>query len=170
MRKMVLTAMLLGVATTGSLRAETAGSVTFTVKTKATQEKYAPRNVVAIWVTDSKGAFVKTLAVHAEKRLKYLTVWAAQSKGNVADAVTGATLKVDQTHTVKWECCDSQGKPVADGDYEIHVEFSNANKAGPLTPAGHIKFTKGAAAVQIEPEPLPFFELMKLSYTPKKAE
>lgn len=168
MKKMFLMPLLLSSFAVGSLLAATTGSVTFTVKTKPTKEKYAPRNVVAIWVTNAEGDFIKTLAVHAKKRKKYLKIWAKQSKKDITDAVTGATLKTDQLHTVKWDCCDVKGNPVADGDYEIHIEFTNGNKQGPVTPAGHIKFTKGAAATQVEPEKLPCFEMMKLDYTPNK--
>jgi len=158
--------MLVSLFMAGTLMAATEGSVSFTVKTIATDEKYKPFNVMAIWVTNSKGEFVKTLAYHADKRKKYLKVWKKQSDKNTTDAVTSATLSTHESRTVKWDCKDAKGNLVPDGEYEIHVEFSNANKAGPVTPDGYIKFTKGTKAVTLTPEKLPNFEGMKLEFTP----
>ncbi len=169
MKRVIVTAPLLLLLAASPLAADTAaGTASFTVKTVATAEKYKPFNVMALWVTDAEGKFVRTLAMHAAKRQPYLKVWLKSSKKNIADAVTGATLKAHAAYTVKWDCRDADGKPVPDGDYEIRVEFSNANKEGPVTPAGHIKFTKGAKAVTIEPENLPHFTDMKLEFTPAK--
>ena len=168
MHKLVSIALLVSLCIANTLMAATKGSVSFTVKTIATNEKYKPFNVMAIWVTDSKGEFVKTLAYHAKKRKKYLKVWKKSSDKNITDAVTSATLSTHESRTVKWNCTDAKGYLVPDGEYQIHVEFSNANKAGPVTPDGHIKFTKGPKAVMLEPAKLPHFEGMKLQYTPSK--
>ncbi len=48
----------------------TQGKGTLTFVTTATDGKYAPRHVLAVWVADSKGKFVKTLLVRARKRKK----------------------------------------------------------------------------------------------------
>jgi hypothetical protein len=146
----------------------TAGSVEFSVRTKPTKEKYAPRNVIAIWVTDSKGNFVKTLEVYGKKRKKYLKAWTKQSKKNEVDAVTGATLKKHKTHTVTWDCRDTKGNLMPDGDYQIHVEFTNKNGQGPTTPPGHIQFKKGSKSISLTPKKLPCFDKMTLKYTSHK--
>lgn len=162
--------MLLALFVTATAKGDTSGSVTFTVTTKAVKARYSPRHVMAIWVTNSKGEFVKTLAIHAKSQKKRLTTWIKQSKKNAVDAVTGATLKTHQTHTVTWDCLDVKGKSVPDGDYQIHVEFTSANSQGPVTPALHIQFHKGLKAVSMTPKPLPYFVEMKLIYTPQKVK
>ena len=143
-----------------------ATSAKLSLTTKPTGKKYSPKHVIAIWVTDSKGKFVKTLEVYGKKRRKYLKVWTANSKENTVDAVTGATLKKHQTHTVTWDCRDAKGKLVADGEYLIHVEFTEENKQGPRTPAKHIQFKKGETAVSLTPKDLSNFVKIKLDYTP----
>lgn len=142
------------------------GSVEFTVRTKPITGKYAPRHVIAIWVTNSNGDFIKTLAVHGGKQKKRLKTWAQQSKKNEVDAVTGATLKAYQAHTVTWNCRDAKGNPVPDGEDQIHVEYTSSNKQGPVTPSSHIQFRKGSKAVVLAPKKLNHFDLIKLNYTP----
>ena len=160
--------ILLAFFTATTVLGGTSGSVEFTVRTKPTKEKYAPHNVVAIWVTDSKGNFVKTLEIYGRKRKKYLISWTKQSKKNEVDAVTGATLKKHQTHTVAWDCRDNKGNLMPDGNYQLHVECTNKNGQGPTTPSGHIQFKKGSRAVSFTPKDLPYFDKMKLNYTPQK--
>src|SRR3569832_2827568 len=52
---------------------------------------YAPRNVVAVWIQDGGGNFVKTIGRWAAQRKQYLLQWTAKAGPNAADAVTGAT-------------------------------------------------------------------------------
>ena len=54
--------------TKDSVPGNTPGVVEFSVMTKPAGGKYAPRNVLAIWVADNEGNFVKTLDVQANKR------------------------------------------------------------------------------------------------------
>jgi hypothetical protein len=128
--------------------------------------KYAPRHVVAVWVADAKGGFVKTLAVYGLKEKKRLKTWAAQSKRNETDAVTGATLKRYQKHTVVWDCRDAGGDVVPDGDYRILVEYTCANQQGPVMPKAALQFTKGSKSIKLEPDDIEYFEDIKLTYKP----
>jgi len=48
--------------------AQTNGTLAVSVTTSSTGGNYAPRNIVAIWVEDNSGKFVKTL-------LAYANVW-----------------------------------------------------------------------------------------------
>lgn len=159
--------MILALFVTAAAKGDTNGSVEFTVTTKPAKGKYSPRHVMAIWVTNSKGEFVKTLAVCGKNQKKRLATWAKQSKKNDVDAVTGATLKTHQTHTVTWDCRGAKGKSVPDGDYQIHVEFTSSNGQGPVTPAAHIQFQKGLKAVSMTPKALRYFDKMNLKYTPQ---
>jgi len=143
---------------------DTAGSVEFTATTKSAKGKYAPRHVVAIWVTDSKGGFVKTLEVRGRKMKKHLRTWTAQSKNSEVDAITGATLKTHLAHTVTWDCRDIRGALLPDGEYQIHVELTDKNGQGPVTPPGHIEFTKGPQEISSTPKDLPFLTKIRLKY------
>jgi hypothetical protein len=146
---------------------ETAGSVEFSVTTRPTDGAYAPRHVIAIWVTDGKGAFVKTLELCARKQKRHLLSWARSSNQNEVDAVTGATIEAHRTHTVRWDCRDAGGNPVPDGEYQIQVEFTEKNGQGPATPPRHIRFSKGPKALSLTFEELPHFGKINLQYTPR---
>jgi len=70
----------------------------------------------------------KTLKKRAANREQYLYTWRATSNQNVVDAVTGATLSSHETHRVTWDCRDTAGAVVPDGDYRIRVEFTSGDK------------------------------------------
>ncbi len=150
-------------------KAKPTGPVKFSVETKRDKGKYAPKHVLAIWVTDAKGKFVRTLEIYGKKRMKYLTVWGKNSKQNTADAITGATLKKHVAHNVVWDCRDAKGKLVPNGYYYIQVEFAEEHKRTQMMPLRHVKFQKGAKAVSIKPKDTPNFVKIKLDYTPEKA-
>ena len=160
--------VLTALAVVAAQKAKPTGPVKFSVETKKTRGKYAPKHVLAIWVTDSKGKFVRTLEVYGKKRMKYLKVWARNSKKNTVDAITGATLRKHVPHNVAWDCRDAKGKLVPDGTYHIHVEFTEVNGQGPVMPLRHVKFRKGAKAVSIKPKNTRNFVNIKLDYTPGK--
>ena len=168
--KMIISVFVLtALAVVAAQKTKPTGPVKFSVETKRTRGKYAPKHVLAIWVTNEKGKFVRTLEVYGKKRMKYLKVWARNSKKNTVDAITGATLKKHVPHNVVWDCRDAKGKLVPDGTYHIHVEFSEVNGKGPIMPLRHVKFRKGAKAISITPKDTPNFVKIKLDYTPEKA-
>ena len=59
--------------------AATDGTVSFTVRTLNYNTSYDPNNIMAIWVVDDSGAFVKTLKKRAASREQYLYRWIASS-------------------------------------------------------------------------------------------
>jgi len=144
----------------------TAGSVEFTVTTKPTGEKYTPQHALAIWVTDSKGNFIKTLKIQGQKTKFFLSTWMTKAKPSEINAVTGATLKAHQIHTVTWDCRDALGNLMPDGKYQIHVEFTEKNGQGPVTPSDYIRFTKGTKPLSLTFDDLTYFYKMELHYTP----
>ena len=167
--KMIVTLFVLtALAVVAAEKAKPTGPVKFSVETKRTKGKYAPKHVLAIWVTNAKGKFVRTLEVYGKKRRKYLKVWAKNSKKNTVDAITGATLKKHVPHNVVWDCRDARGKLVPDGAYHIHVEFTEVNGQGPVMPLRHVKFRKGAKPVSLKPKNTRNFVNIKLDYMPEK--
>jgi len=139
------------------------GTVTFSVKTVSTNTGFSPKHILAIWVEEGPGTFVKTLKLRADKRKQYLYTWNNKSSGNTVDAITGATLSSHTTHTVTWDCTNTSGQVVADGEYEITVEFTSEHAQGPIT---SITFDKTAEAVHITPADLSYFIDMDLVFTP----
>jgi len=143
--------------------AQTAGTVSFTVKTVTAAGEFAPKNVVAIWVTNASGTFQKSLKVMAATRKPYLYQWKAASLQNITGAITGATLSSHQTHTVSWNCQTAGGTVVADGDYKIWVEFTEKNGQGPYT---SYLFSKGLIADTLTFSNAANFNNIQIIYTP----
>jgi hypothetical protein len=172
MRKIELViaaALLSGLACTASAITATEGQVTLTIKTKTTGRQFAPRHVLAIWVEDSQGKFVRTLKYQAKAYRMYLVEWnkiTRKEKTPLVDAVTGASLRKHEVHTVTWDGKDSKGQVVPDGFYHIRVEFSEKNGKGPATPPRHIRFLKGPKPMSVKPRPLAYFKDIVLEYKP----
>lgn len=145
------------------------GTVVFSFDTKSTGSDFAPRHVLAVWVTDSKGRFIKTLECREKNYGRYLVQWARAAGGNKTDAVTGASLKTHGAHRVTWDCRNAAGETVPDGEYRIRVEFSERNGPGPLLPDDHVRFIKGPEAKTARPADTAYFKNMALSFTPAGA-
>ena len=166
----LLTISVLGLMGT-SYAANTDGAVTFTVTTANYTANYSPNNIAAVWVVDSSNRFVKTLCRHARTRINYLLQWVA-SRGSYTnvDGVTSSTLTSQpQTHTVSWNCRDTNNMVVPDGTYSFRVEYTSANGQGPYT-TNWCKFVKGPTAVTTNYPNLTSsggqFTGMSLTYTP----
>ena len=142
--------------------------LTFQVTTVSDGGTYAPRHVLAIWIKDGAGNFVKTRKVMANARKQHLVKWVASSNNNSTDAVTGATLTQHTSHTVTWDCRNLQGEVVPDGNYEVWIEYTSRNSAsngiaGPFYSHG---FSKGTAPLNITIPDQTYFKSMVLTYTP----
>jgi hypothetical protein len=156
-------------ASTGS-----AGTLTVSLTSKAVGGRYAPQNIGAIWVETGSGQFVKTLVRWAGIRAGDLRSWNAASGGwgfsffglgggggvDEADAVTGATLRSHQMHSVTWDMIDNNEQLVPDGAYVVKVEVADGREE-----VGSIEFQKGSAPVDASPSGGPWTSLT-LSYQP----
>ena len=169
----IATRSLLAILVSGACAtAGTDGRATVRVTTVSADGKYAPRHVLAVWVTDADGGFVKTLAVRARKHRKSLRAWSdatADREDALTDAVTGATLKRHETRYVSWDCRDTQGNVVPDGVYRIFVEFSEKGR-GPVTDPNTIVFTKGPDAFRGDAPDTRHFRDVALIYRPAKPD
>jgi hypothetical protein len=134
----------------------------FHVTTVSQNGSFAPKNVGAIWIQDSKSQFVKALAVWAGVSTRYLTRYCAANKsGNKVDAITSATLRQHQTHEVTWNLTDLDRHEVADGDYQVMVETTDHNGPGQLL---MVPFTKGKSAQTISPADQAYFQAIQLRF------
>lgn len=149
------------------VNAQTAGTVTFKVTTITAGGQYAPSNIVAIWVTNSSGTFQKSLKVMAAVRKQYLYQWkTATPAQNVVGAITGSTITSHQTHTVSWNCQNSSGTLVPDGDYKIWVEFTEKDGQGPYT---SYTFNKGIIGDTLSFSNSANFSNIEISYIPNSS-
>jgi len=140
-----------------SAKAQTEGELTF--KFTQVQPVTVTKNVLAVWIENSSGTFVRTKMRYwrAGTTDDHLPTWKAKSGQNIVDASTGATLTSSSTptafgaKTVKWD-----GKTgaltalttVPDGTYKVFVESAWSNSA-PDNQHQDIQsytFTKGPAA------------------------
>lgn len=146
---------------------QTSGTMTFSVKTVTYSAPYSPRHILAIWIADANGTWVKT-----RKRMyqntayrQYLTNFknATNSTYDATDAVTGATLQSHQTHTVTWDGKNVSGNLVPDGTYRVYIEFTSANATGKLY---YCEFTKGPDAFTLTPSNQTYFQDISVSWTP----
>lgn len=138
------------------------------VTTSAAGGKYAPRNIGAIWISDGDSRFVKTLAVWAEKRAKYLTAWnastaAAMQPGSRVDAISSATKTAHGLRGGTWNCKDAAGQVRADGPYKVCFELTDRDGAGPMQ---CVPFNKGAMAWSLTPPDAPSFAATRLEFRP----
>lgn len=152
-----------------SLSAQTSGTLSVSVSTaQTTTPTYAPRNIIAIWVEDNSGKFVKTLLAYANTRKTHLNTWEAStttagSAFNVVDATTGATQSSHGTRTAQWKGTDYTGKLVADGDYNLKMELTDHNGTGSVAT---FAFAKGAATQKLTPaDVLPSFKSVSINWT-----
>ncbi|MBN1442419.1 MAG: DUF2271 domain-containing protein [Planctomycetes bacterium] len=147
--------------------AQTEGTTSFRVRTLPAGQEYDPRNILAIWVESSQGQFVKTLKKMADSRESHLYTWVSVSGRDTVDAITGATLRSHETHTVTWDGRDRSGNVTPDGEYRIRVEFTAEHEQGPLTPTGSpLQFTKGPQPFSSTPADQAYFRDMTISYAP----
>jgi len=106
--------------------------ITFTLPEIATGQYQRP--YVAVWIENSKGKSVKTLAVwHGDKKwLKDLRRWwrkagryiessSAPADKALSDSFTGAT-RSPGCYSLSWDGLDDAGQPLADGDYQLVLE------------------------------------------------
>jgi hypothetical protein len=144
----------------------TTGNLFVSFATGNSNGKYSPRNVVAVWIEDNTGIFVKTLLVNAQKRMKYLTNWLNNSPaGDKTDAITGATSTTFGNLNCSWNGKDTLGTLVSDGTYKLCMEMSDKNSSGNFS---CFTFKKVKSDELQTPANKPGFSNILIHWTPKK--
>lgn len=123
---------------------QTSGQLTVSVSTSQAGGGYAPKNIVAIWVEDGQGNFVKTLLAYANSRKTHLNTWQASTSDagteyNTTDAITGATKNSHATRECTWDATDYNGNAVTDGEYYVWMELTDKNGTGNYSSFAFIK-------------------------------
>lgn len=165
-KNLLTTLMLLFVAL--FMNAQTSGTLTVTTTTSAAGGNYAPRNVVAVWIEDEAGNFVKTLLAYANNRKTHLNNWqastaAAGSEYNTVDAITGATKSNHGTRTCSWDGTSFEGTDMADGTYYVWMELTDKNSTGNFS---SFSFTKDGEPENITPLNKPSFSAIEIDWLP----
>jgi hypothetical protein len=108
---------------------------------------YTPNNVLAVWITNQGGTFVKTIGRWADIRRQYLLAWNQAAGVNDVDAVSGATrFTHDDPVTITWNLTNRQNTVVPDGTYRIRLELADRNAtATNQNNQGTFTFVKGTA-------------------------
>jgi MYXO-CTERM domain-containing protein len=144
---LVRTLLLAALATfaVGAARAADAGVLKIDVATTPAGGNYAPRNVVAVWIEDAAGTFVKTIDRWADTRRQHLVAWRTAAGANDADAISGAT-RMDHALPLRilWDTRNRAGEIVPDGTYRIRMEVADRNAtAATQNNQGTFTFVKG---------------------------
>jgi hypothetical protein len=137
---------------------------------------YAPRNVGAVWIEKADGTFIKTIERWAGIRAAHLAGWAEASGGwgslffpggNTADkmdAVSRATLRTHEKHSLMWSMKDAMGMLVPDGKYKVMIEVAD-DQFGAGTVSG-AEFDKGPMPLTVMPPDGASFSGLVITYQP----
>jgi len=147
-----------------SSNSPTPGQLDVTVTTSTANGSYAPKNIVAIWIQDSSGKFVKSMLVLASSRKADLTNWVtATPVGNSIDATTGATQSSHGTRVGKWKGTNVAGAVMPDGTYMVKMEMTEGNSGSRV---GTFTFEKGPNTITLTPANIPSFSNINIAWTP----
>lgn len=158
-----------------SLFSQTDGILTFTY-TQTAPSASATKNVMAVWIEDSLGNFIKTkMRYWSNSTNDHLPSWVSKSAQNVTDATTGATRTVGTnptafgSKTVTWDGKNASGVLVPDGKYVVYVESSYCNPEpanGQHWIITNFSFTKGPNADHVTPSGPANFSNISLDWIP----
>lgn len=150
--------------------AQTTGTLSVTATTsQTTTPTYKPKNIVAMWIEDANGNFVKTLLALTSERRQYLVNWRtkttlAGSAYNTVDAVTGATQTSHGVRTASWNGKNRSQILVADGNYTLKMEVTDND--GVRQNLAAISFTKGTSSQTLTPAATNGFSAITIRWTP----
>jgi len=153
-------------ATIGSW-AQTAGNLNFTINPVAHNGSYGAKHVVAVWLENETGTFIKTkLKQASSSTIDHLATWTSKSNSNVVDATSGATLTSYTPLTAIWNGTNVSGTVVPDGVYKIWIEMAWDDSKTTAKTVTSYSFTKGTVASTVKPANTSLFTDVSLVWTP----
>jgi hypothetical protein len=148
-------------------QAQTAGTFTFKINPVAHSGSYGAKHVVAIWIENAAGTFVKTkLRQSSGGTVDHLATWTSKSASSVVDATSGPTLTAYSPLTVTWDGTNISKLVVADGDYKVWIEMAWDNSKTTDKTVTSFTFTKGTAAEHLTPANTNLFTDISLDWVP----
>lgn len=146
-----------------SSQSQTAGQLKVTVNTVAYGGTYSPKNVLAIWVQNKSGVFVKTMLANAATRKTNLSYWKiATSTYNVVDAITGATQGAHGTYNCTWNGKNITGTVLGDDTYTVAMEMNEGGNGKYAI----FQFMKSGTEQIVSPVNVTGFSNISIKWTP----
>lgn len=149
----------------------TTGELVVTVTTSSTGGQYAPRHLLAIWVENAQGDFIRTLMAYTSNPAYrgYLSHWDdatsdAGARYDTTDAVSGATLSSHDTRTATWDATRFDNGNLPDGAYSVCMELTDKNATGNYS---CFEFNKGVSNDLASPGDTPSFSDVTLDWSPR---
>ncbi|OYT17098.1 MAG: hypothetical protein B7C24_04260 [Bacteroidetes bacterium 4572_77] len=150
------------------LMAQENGELQITTTTSQAGGSYAPKNILAVWVENPQGEFVKTLMAYANSRITFLNMWQAStaeagSEFNTVDAITGPTKNNHSSRYCTWNGTNYNGEAVDNGSYYLWMELTDKHATGNYV---SFEFVKEAEAYTLTPDDVPSFSDITLEWLP----
>lgn len=156
-----------------TVQGQTNGTLTFTF---TETHSGSTKNVLAVWITDNSGTFVKTrMRFWGSGTDDHLPSWKNNSGQNVVDAITGPTRTASTNppafgvKTVIWDGKDVTAVTVPDGTYQVYVESSWNNPEPPGNQHSTIinfPFEKSSVTTHSAPAGNNYFSNITLDWVP----
>ncbi len=145
-----------------------AGSLTISANTAQTPNAvYAPANVLAVWVEDAQGNFVKTVYRASATYTNRLVAWSATAPVGDVDGLSGASRTAMAPLAATWNMTNRAGTEVPDGTYTIRMELSDSNANTPdQNNQGEFEIIKGPTPQSQTALTSGGFTNVSLNYTP----
>jgi hypothetical protein len=159
--------LFFGLIYTNLIWGQTSGTLSVSINTKSTGGAYSPKNVMAVWIENNSGKFIKTLLVYGDKRKTHLNAWQSSTSQvgaafNSVDAITGATQSDHRLRTCSWDGTNFSRIDVPDGDYKLRMELTDKNESGSVA---SLNFTKGPNQYKYNSSNLSGFTSVSLNWT-----
>ena len=145
--------------------------ITFTPST--TGGNYSPKNLWAVWITNSSGTWVRNMdAKTSRSNTSHLTRWRQAYTATVAtgvDGVSGATASSFTPFSKTWDL--TNGKTTAKlplGRYTIGMQFADGDNMTTQNPAASVAITLGSTPIDttVPSATFPYHKSIHLVYTP----
>lgn len=117
---------------TGGSEVVTGRNLQIEFSTEQWDGHYAPHHILAVWIEDENGTFVRSLKVRAEERERYLSAWRSASGRNKTDAITGATITQHTQHSISWNLQNKDAVDITEGNYNLKLELTDYDGPGPV--------------------------------------
>ena len=124
-----------------------------------------PKNIFAVWITDSTSGKVVKSIVHYGARHSYELFKYHASLGNYApDAWTGATLLTHNTYNLTWDGTDMYGTLMDDATYQLKFDLNDHTTLPAAGSDFSINWKKGSNEFTITPPDDSSFKSIRLQW------
>lgn len=148
-------------------QAQTSGTLTFTINPVSHTGSYGAKHVVAVWIENASGTFIKTkLKYSASKNYDHLGTWTSKSGLSTVDATSGATLTSYNPLSFSWDGTNVSNTNVADGEYKIWIELAWDKSLTTGKTVTSYTFTKGTNASHLTPANTSLFTDVTIDWVP----